>query len=385
MRIGIDTRALETGHRFRGIGTYARNLLKNIARLDKENEYLFFTQKSPSDASQIVPQAFKYQDVLVRQTADPTRYNWSKDQYSLPRAIRKNKIDLVHFLDQLSCPMIKGAKTIVTVNDLFQLKGGQKNWKNSIKTWPLKRADKIIAISYYVKNDLIEFLKVDPGKIKIIYDGFDRDIFRLAEDPKKVEKFRQNLLKNRAKKYLFYIGSFIDHEPRKNLDFLLEIFEKFLKKSDENIKLVIVGKTGSESERLINLAKKTGVADKIIFTGYLEKDEELPLYFQAAEMLIFPSLLEGFGLPLLQAMACGTPVVSSNTSSLPEVMGEGGVLIDPQNINAWVEEIMRIVDEPEYRQKLIKQGLNQAEKFSWEKCARETLEIYKEVYQGETR
>jgi len=97
MRIGIDTRALETGHRFRGIGTYARNLLKNIARLDKENEYLFFTQKSPSDASQIVPQAFKYQDVLVRQTADPTRYNWSKDQYSLPRAIRKNKIDLVHF------------------------------------------------------------------------------------------------------------------------------------------------------------------------------------------------------------------------------------------------------------------------------------------------
>jgi glycosyltransferase involved in cell wall biosynthesis len=281
--------------------------------------------------------------------------------------------------------MIKGAKTIVTVNDLFQLKGGQKNWKNSIKTWPLKRADKIIAISYYVKNDLIEFLKVDPGKIKIIYDGFDRDIFRLAEDPKKVEKFRQNLLKNRAKKYLFYIGSFIDHEPRKNLDFLLEIFEKFLKKSDENIKLVIVGKTGSESERLINLAKKTGVADKIIFTGYLEKDEELPLYFQAAEMLIFPSLLEGFGLPLLQAMACGTPVVSSNTSSLPEVMGEGGVLIDPQNINAWVEEIMRIVDEPEYRQKLIKQGLNQAEKFSWEKCARETLEIYKEVYQGETR
>ena len=183
----------------------------------------------------------------------------------------------------------------------------------------------------------------------------------------------------KADKYLLYIGSFGHYEPRKNLNFLIEILAKLKKLlPEEKIALVLIGKKGPEATRLKEMAKEKQIEKYIVFAGHV-KHEDLVPYYNFAEMFLFPSIYEGFGLPPLEAMAVGCPVISSNTTSLPEVVGEGGILLDPKNISLWVNSVKKILYLSNYRNKLIKNGFNQAKKFSWEKCAQETINVYKEV------
>ena len=146
----------------------------------------------------------------------------------------------------------------------------------------------------------------------------------------------------------------------------------------EKIALVFVGKTGVESTRIKKIAQGLGIQDKIVFTGFIS-EKDLVLAFQSAELLLFPSIYEGFGLPPLEAMACGCPIISSDKSSLPEVVGKGGILLDPTNVSSWVNQIKKILYISDFRNKLIRTGLKQAKKFSWRKCAKETIDVYKEV------
>jgi len=182
-------------------------------------------------------------------------------------------------------------------------------------------------------------------------------------------------LKNIEGKYILNIGTL---NPRKNLEFLIKVFAKVVKEIGD-YSLVISGKEGWYYEGLFSLAKKLGLAKKVVFTGYVD-DKDKPFLINGSKLFAFPSIYEGFGLPPLEAMACGIPVISSDTSSLPEVIGDGGILLSPNDELGWVVEIKKLLTNKKYHQFYQNKGLEQAKKFSWKRCAKETVKVYQEVY-----
>lgn len=365
MKIAIDTRSLETEHRYRGIGTYAENLLKNIALVDVNNDYYFLTNSVPSVAKTILKDTkFKSRDVLIRKTLDPTRYHYVKDQFHVPKALKKSQVQLVHYLDQFSTPMRKVAPTIITVHDLYQFVMGETGLKIKVRLLPLKYADVLIVPSEFSKKELIRYFHINPEKIRVIPHGFDHEHFRLNKTVKKSPVLG---------KYLLYVGAI--GEERKNLLFLIEVFKEIVKENP-GLKLVLVGRSGPGSDKIKGKIKSLGLSQKVVITEFVN---DLAPYYQFAEALVFPSLYEGFGLPPLEAMACGIPVISSSATSLSEVVGDGGVLLSPTDKVAWVKNISKILSDTGYRERLIKKGLIQAQKFSWEKSAKETIKVYNEI------
>ena len=173
--------------------------------------------------------------------------------------------------------------------------------------------------------------------------------------------------------YLFYVGNISKH---KNVDKIIEAFKKI--KSKTNYKLVIAGKLSFGSKDIKKKIKDLDLQDDVIFTGYVP-EEDLPALYNGASLFVYPSFYEGFGLPPLEAMQCGCPVITSNTSSLPEVVGNAGIMVDPNDVDELAKQMERVLTNKKLQQKMRKAGLKQAKKFSWEKCARETLKVYEEV------
>ena len=230
----------------------------------------------------------------------------------------------------------------------------------------LKRASHIITVSQRTKKDLIEHLRIPEAKISVIHNGIDHSVLRpgsarAIEEP-----------------YILYVGS---ERPRKNLARLVEAFA-LLKKEFPGLKLVKVGEPGRSREYRRSLMKKLdtlGVTGDVIFINYAS-EEELAGYYSSAALLAYPSLYEGFGLPPLEAMACGCPVVASNNSSLPEVVGDAGILIDPYDVSGLARAMREVITNNGLREDMVARGLKQAGKFSWERTARETQKVYNRVY-----
>lgn len=237
----------------------------------------------------------------------------------------------------------------------------------------MKKARKIIAVSKYTKHDLVTYLRIPEEKIEVIYQGVDLENFK--PEPRGTRR-RKNL------PYLLYVGSEI---PRKNFAGVLKAFKSL--KADRmfrNFKLVKVGNASSGWSRekyrnqSLDLIKTLGLENEVIFTGFVDK-KELASYYAGAKCLVFPSLYEGFGLPPLEAMACGCPVITSNSSSLPEVVGNASLLIDPCNVDEIVAAIKKVLSNEHLRNSLRRAGLERAEQFSWQKTAEATLKVYQEV------
>ncbi len=237
-----------------------------------------------------------------------------------------------------------------------------------------RKATQIITISDSTKADIQSILKIPEEKITVI---------PLAVD----ERFKSPVLKDdvaRVKEKLHLPDRYILHvgtlEPRKNLEFLIEAFAKTLE-DDKNrdLNLVITGKKGWYFEGLFSKVKKLKLGRKVIFTGYID-EEDKPALCKGARLFAFPSLYEGFGLPPLEAMASGVPVISSNTSSMPEVVGEAGILISPKNKDAWVEAITRVNSDSKLREQMIDKNKIQVARFSWANTAKKTIEVYQKAY-----
>ena len=232
------------------------------------------------------------------------------------------------------------------------------------------KAKHIISISESTKRDIMRVLKIPENKITVIHNGYD------AKLKKKIS--REEIAKVKVKyslpqDYLLHIGTL---EPRKNLDFLIDVFCEAIKdKKNANLSLVITGKKGWYFEGLFEKVRKLELEEKVIFTGYIDEGDKGAIY-QGAKIFTFPSLYEGFGLPPLEAMACGVPVISSNTSSMPEVIGDAGELISPKNKMAWVEAITRINGDDKLYVEMQRKNAIQVEKFDWEKTAQKTIEVY---------
>jgi len=238
-----------------------------------------------------------------------------------------------------------------------------------------ENADRIITISNNTKNDLIQYLKISPEKIQTIYLGVD-ETFKI---PNQKQKDHVKLKYSLPKSFILYLGS---EQPRKNFPFLLKSFYK-LKKAYElpNIKLIKVGRSQiglKQHNEIIKLIRTLNLEKDVIFINHIP-DEELNAIYNAATVFVYPSLYEGFGLPPLEAMASGCPVITSNTSSLPEVVGNAGMMVDPCDINSLTQKIYEIVSDHGLASKLRKNGLNQAKLFNWNKTSSETLKIYNDL------
>lgn len=232
----------------------------------------------------------------------------------------------------------------------------------------IKRASHLIAVSQNTKQDLTEYLKIPENRISVIYIGVDRNIFK-PYDVKLLDK-----------PYIMYVGS---ERPRKNLNRLFEAFAK-LKGEFPELKLVKVGAAGRTEEfrrDTMRILASLGITRDVIF---VDPAPELDLahYYSSASLLAYPSLYEGFGLPPLEAMACGCPVITSNTSSLPEVVGKAGIMVDPYDTDALAQAMRRVLTDDKLRDEMVRKGLEQAKKFSWQKTAKQTLEVYNKVASG---
>jgi len=239
-------------------------------------------------------------------------------------------------------------------------------------TLAARRSDRIITVSRDSKKDIVQILKIPESKICVIYEAGSSRVssFTIAKN-----KAREKLKKRYGTDKKFILNVSASH-PHKNLHRLMEAYDILCKRYQIDCQLVIVGIKGQAQSALMSLVKELCLEKRVMFTGWIP-NEDLSLLYSEAELFVFPSLFEGFGLPVLEAMAHGTPVVSSNAASLPEVAGKAAVLVDPYSVDEIAEAMHRILTEGNLRSKLVKKGRQRARRFSWEKTAKETLAVYK--------
>lgn len=272
----------------------------------------------------------------------------------------------------------ESVKTIITIHDMvykyFPETIGGENLKYFTKQLPkiAKKADMLIADSESTKRDIIKYLDVSEEKIRVIYLGVD-SMFKPLTDMGTLTSVRKCY--NLPEKFILFLGTI---EPRKNIQGLISAYIKLCDEKNFSHDLVLAGDISRGKNCLKNLKKDSRLIEKIHFIGYVD-ERNLPGLFNLADIFVYPSFYEGFGLPVLEAMACGVPVVTSNTSSLPEVAGNAAVLIDPHSIDDLAEGIRCVLSDNELRQSLIKRGLERAKLFTWEKCARDTMQVFKEL------
>lgn len=363
MRIAIDARTLaspKTGDR-----TYCLNLTRALARVDNANEYLLYTGCETPLADLARPN--------FRQRVLAARPEWSWTPMALPRALRSDRCDLVHV--QYIVPPICPVPLITTVHDIsfrrhprwFPLKHALL--LNLLIPLAIAQADRVITCSEHTRQEILTLYGTEPDKVVVtpyavdtIYRPMPADAARAAVR----ERF------NLRHPYILAVGVL---QPRKNLPRLVDAFARIAREIPQH--LVLVGKEGWAFEGLRQRVARSGITSRIHFTGYVA-DADLPPLYAAADLFVYPSLYEGFGFPPLEAMASGTPVVASNTSSLPEVVGDAALTIDPRDTAGLAAAIAEVLTSPERRAELIERGLARAAQFSWDRTARETIDLYEE-------
>jgi glycosyltransferase involved in cell wall biosynthesis len=308
-----------------------------------------------------------------------------KEIFSIPDTLRKSDLDVLHFPeyhhDFLIPFFTNKVPKIVTIHDLTPLILPETHgtrfrlwwrWKFTLKLVK-NRIDHVIAVSESTKNDCINYLDIPKEKITVIHNAVD-DIFKPLIDKQKIENHLKKEY-NIDHPFILFVGTL---EGRKNVPQLINAFYE-VKKMGLNHKLILVGMKGWKSEPIFEAIEKLGLKDEIIFPGYIPTSDLVKLY-NVADVFVYPSLYEGFGLPPLEAMSCGCPVITSNTSSLPEVVGDAGILVDPHDTDGLAKAIYEVLSDNELRNQLVENSLERAKMFSWEKVAQETWKVYENMY-----
>lgn len=366
MRIGMKISPLTVLRA--GIPNYILNLLKSLGREDDVNSYFLYTNR-PLDFDLDLPDRFR--TVLVRYPS-PRLQLWY--QLGLPLRMMRDRIDLFHD-PVFPLPLLLPVPGVITVHDLSGYTDpGLHNRRTALgaRLLPLhvRRARMIMADSGYTASQLESHFPGCGNKTLVVPLGVS-EAFRPVDDPALLDEVRS--LYGLPMRFLLFLGTL---EPRKNLPRLLDAFADC--SSEVPHALVIAGGLGWKYSALMEAVSGHPAADRIILTGYVS-DEHLPALLTMAEFLVYPSLLEGFGLPVLEAMACGTPVITSASSSLAELAGNAALLADPLSVDSISECIMRMASEKELRKELSERGIRRASGYNWERTARETLRVYHRV------
>jgi glycosyltransferase involved in cell wall biosynthesis len=367
-----------------GIALFALNLLRSLQTLDQTNHYDVFTLTG-SDTGLISGVNFKMRPLPGFFKRFPYLhqwmiwYAWYYTGHSCQLAAMKP--DVLLSLD-FDVPLHTKCPSVCMIYDLTPLifkDMFSKHFRIRYK-WQLnhaaRNAAKIIAISQDCKKDIVNYLGMDPQKIIVAYPGFDSRLFKPESDLQKVKEFKERYAL--GDEYILFMGAL---NARKNVIRIIEAFETLKKEYGTKHKLVIAGKRAWNDEIIFEKIRSSSYNSDIIVPGYLPY-EAVPILMSGADMFIFPSLHEGFGIPLLEAMACGTPVITSNTSSLPEVVGDAGLLVDPYNVGDIASAMHRVISEPVLRETMVRKGLEQARLFAWERTARSVLTVLEQTVQG---
>ena len=370
MRIGIDyTAAVRQGA---GIGRYTRELVRALAELDRGHDYVLFAAaggQQPADAGW--PPNFQMRSVPLSDRA--LAILWHRLRLPLWVELVTGSVDIFHSPDFV-LPPVRRAKTLVTVHDLSFMRYPQcadanlRAYLNQVVPRSVHRADLVLADSQSTKDDLVELLGVESDRIEVVYPGVEKR-FRPIEDQAHLEEVRKRY--NLPPRFILGLGTL---QPRKNFARLIEAFAD-LRFAICDLHLVIAGGKGWLYEEIFATVERLGLEEKVIFPGFVA-DQDLPALYNLADLFVFPSLYEGFGLPPLEALACGTPVITSDASSLPEVVGEAGLIMEATDVEALAEAMKRVLEDDALRERMIAQGLEQARKFTWEKAAAKLLSLY---------
>lgn len=361
MKIGIAARGLSGKG---GPKQYIESLLSSLINVDNDNEYYFFYD-SPNFMG-MYPGA---KEIVLNSSV---KLVW--DYYLIPKAVKEHKLDVITFPKNV-LPYFVTCKSVIVIHDLAYFMPELNAYplidtiymKMMIKS-SVKRANHIIAISENTKRDIIKFTGINENKITVIYEASDLK-YRQIKDVIELDKIKNKY--NLSEKFIFSCDSLT---PRKNVIRLLKAFNNIKDKIPH--KLVLTGGVSWKSKNVHNLIES--MRDRVIKLGYVP-DEDMPMLYNLADLFVYPSLYEGFGLPLLEAMACGCPVISSNSSSLPEVVGDAGLMIDPYDVDNLEKVIYEALTNENLRKDMIRKGLDRAKQFSWEKCAEKTIEVLEEI------
>ncbi len=350
-----------------GSSEFCYQLLSSLSRLDKKNNYFIYLPVNP--ASDMPKETDKWHYIVFT-----SKKLWTLIGLSRKLSKNENKLD-VFFSPTHYLPVITNSKSVISIMDVSYLhfpKLFKKKDLYQLKFWgkySIKKAKKIITISQSSKSDIIKSYDIPADKIAVVYPGIER-VSSIQYSVLSMDELRNKFgIKN---KYILFVGTL---QPRKNLERLIEAFAKLKR---EDLDLVIVGKKGWMFEDILNAPKKFGVTDSVHFLHNVT-DEDLPSFYRFAEIFVLPSLYEGFGLPVLEAMKYGCPVITSDISSLPEAGGDAALYVDPKDTDDIVLKMRKLLEDENLRKDLITKGTKQVEKFSWEKSASETLKVLEEV------
>jgi glycosyltransferase involved in cell wall biosynthesis len=382
LRIGIDISTLLNHGPDIGAGRYILNLVKNLLKIDKKNTYIltgrYITEKHISHVYDLKkPLKNSSIELKLYKTSQKKLDLWDRLRFP-PLEFLGFKADVFHCPDYLIPPTLS-RNIILSIHDLAFIRFPEFNFEWFIKkyTREVKRnahiSKKIIADSKSTKNDIVKFFKIDPGKVVVIPLAADKTFKTLASG-----RINKSILKKYRidNKYILSVGTI---EPRKNIMTLIKVFNHLKQKKEVfDYQLVIAGRTGWKSEATYRERDKSPFKEDILFIGRVPDSDLVQIYNQA-ELFVYPSLFEGFGLPPLEAMSCGLPVIAFNNSSLKEVIGDSGILIPPEDDAGLEKQILYVLENKKIKSKLKKKSILKSNQFSWTETARKTLNIYRKI------
>jgi glycosyltransferase involved in cell wall biosynthesis len=373
-RIGIDyTAAITQGA---GIGRYVRGLIRALLALDRDHDYrLFAASSTPLPATPFPVRRLPFHDIWLMRI-------WHRARLPLPAELVTGRVDLFHSPDFTLPPTLPGVPTVLTVHDLSFVRDPDsaddrlRAYLNRVVPRSVGRATHVLADSEATRQDLISLWDTPPDKVTVIYCGVEPG-FRPVTDPAKLAAVRDRYDLGAGP----YVSSVSTLQPRKNYRRLIQAFAPLAARHPD-LSLVIAGGRGWKYEEILAEPERIGLGDRVRFPGFVA-DDDLPALLSAAELFAYPSLYEGFGIPILEAMACGTPVIASGRSSLPEVTGDAGLQVDPLDIAALTAGMEKLLTDHNLRADLVRRGRERAAQFTWPAAARQLLAVYTRLLKGQ--
>lgn len=379
MKIGIEGQRIYRNKKH-GMDMVALELIRNLQEIDHKNEYVIFIK--PDSDDNVLKQTANFKIVKLKGGFYPL---W--EQFSLPRAARKEGCQLLHCTSN-TAPVNTQIPLIVTLHDIIYmessylkiLKGSSTLYQKMGNIYRrlvipsiVKKSGKIITVSHFEKNRIGQFFGIEGDKrLTAVYNGVSEH-FKPVTDKLELQRVRTKY--KLPEHYLFFLGN---TDPKKNTKGTLKAFSDYLKKTKSDMQLVMLDYDLTELEKLLIEIDDKSLINSISLTGYVI-NTDLPAIYSQAQVFLYPSLRESFGIPMLEAMACGVPVITSNTSSMPEVAGSAAFIIDPFKSEEITDALIQITSNPTLRSLLVEKGLLQSAKFSWKAMAKDVLEIYEQI------
>ncbi|MFN8634446.1 MAG: glycosyltransferase family 1 protein [Chloroflexota bacterium] len=376
MPIALNAQLLSSsaGYRSAGINRVLQQLLTELPNVPGDERYLVYAPYSEPNRRLLARPRMRSRLTRLPVERPPVRIAW--EQTVLPVELLRERAELLHALGFVS-PFGWRGKTVVTVYDLSFLRfpevynRANRVYLSTFTPPSLRRADRVITISEDARRDVVELCGVAPERVTAILLAADESLQPASPEAVRAFRTRHNL----PERFVLYQGTL---QPRKNLETLVRAYGMLRAQGSDDHILVLAGPRGWQYDSIFELTRQLGLEDAVRFPGFVPDDDQ-PLWYSSATVFAFPSRYEGFGLPLLEAMACGAPVVSSSSSSLPEVVGDAGLLVDPSDVEGLCSALRELLEDEPRRLALAAAGRARAATFSWRKMAEETVQVYREV------